>query len=75
VTDFEKLGAFYLGKRVGTDDGALRHDELVLYNANHLVTHALLRGHDRQRQDGSVHVLARRGGDRRHPRDRDRPEG
>jgi hypothetical protein len=44
VTDFEKLGAFYLGKRVGTDDGALRHDELVLYDAKDLTTHAFCVG-------------------------------
>jgi hypothetical protein len=44
VTDFEKLGAFYLGKRVGTDDGALRHDELVLYDAKDLTTHAVCVG-------------------------------
>ena len=34
-----------------------------------------LRGDDRQRQDGALPRAAGRGGDRRHPGDRDRPQG
>jgi hypothetical protein len=43
VSDFEKLGAFYLGKRVDTEDGELL-DELVLYDAKDLTTHAFCVG-------------------------------
>ena len=41
--DFEKLGAFYLGKRFDPDAGKLT-DELVLYDSKDLVTHALCVG-------------------------------
>jgi len=43
ATDFEKLGAFYLGKRF---DAATRRvtDDLVLYDSKDLVTHALCVG-------------------------------
>ena len=41
--DFEKLGAFYLGKRVDTDTGDAT-DELVLYDSKDLTTHAVIIG-------------------------------
>ena len=41
--DFEKLGAFYLGKRVDTTSGELT-DDLVLYDSKDLTTHAVIIG-------------------------------
>jgi DNA helicase HerA-like ATPase len=41
--DFEKLGAFYLGKRIDADIGT-QTDELVLYDAKDLTTHAVIIG-------------------------------
>ena len=41
--DYEKLGAFYLGKRVDESDLSVR-DELVLYDAKDLTTHAVCVG-------------------------------
>ena len=41
--DFEKLGAFFLGKRVSPEDG-VQSDELVLYDAKDLTTHAVIIG-------------------------------
>jgi len=41
--DFEKLGAFYLGKRVDASSGE-RSDELVLYDSRDLTTHAVIIG-------------------------------
>jgi hypothetical protein len=41
MQDFEKLGAFYIGKRV--DEGELQ-DEVVLYDAKDLTTHAVIIG-------------------------------
>jgi len=41
--DFEKLGAFYLGKRVDTDSGK-NTEELVLYDSRDLTTHAVIIG-------------------------------
>ena len=41
--DFEKLGAFYLGKRHDTDADKLT-DELVLYDSRDLTTHAAIIG-------------------------------
>jgi hypothetical protein len=41
--DFEKLGAFYLGKRVDPDTAKLT-DELVLYDSRDLTTHAAIIG-------------------------------
>ena len=43
MQDFEKLGAFYLGKRYDTDADKLT-DELVLYDAKDLTTHAVIIG-------------------------------
>jgi len=41
--DFEKLGAFYLGKRFDTDTEKLT-EELVLYDSKDLTTHAVIIG-------------------------------
>jgi len=43
VTDFETLGAFYLGKRFSLADRT-RQDDLVLYDAKDLTTHAVIIG-------------------------------
>ncbi len=43
MQDFEKLGAFYLGKKVSPDSGE-RLDELILYDAKDLTTHAVIIG-------------------------------
>ena len=43
MQDFEKLGAFYLGKRYDTDADKLT-EELVLYDAKDLTTHAVIIG-------------------------------
>ena len=41
--DFEKLGAFYLGKRINETDGS-QSDDLVLYDSKDLTTHAVIIG-------------------------------
>jgi len=43
MQDFEKLGAFYLGKRLDTETDQLT-DEVVLYDAKDLTTHAVIIG-------------------------------
>jgi hypothetical protein len=43
MQDFERLGAFYLGKRYDNDADKLT-DELVLYDAKDLTTHAVIIG-------------------------------
>jgi len=43
MQDFEKLGAFYLGKRFDTETNKLT-EELVLYDAKDLTTHAVIIG-------------------------------
>jgi len=43
MQDFEKLGAFYLGKKVSPETGE-RLDELILYDAKDLTTHAVIIG-------------------------------
>jgi len=43
MQDFEKLGAFYLGKRVDADSDTLT-EELVLYDSRDLTTHAVIIG-------------------------------
>ena len=43
MLDFEKLGSFYLGKRYDDSAGALT-DDLVLYDAKDLTTHAVIIG-------------------------------
>lgn len=43
MQDFEKLGAFYLGKAFDPDEGAVK-DEMILYDAKDLTTHAICVG-------------------------------
>jgi hypothetical protein len=43
MQDFEKLGAFYLGKRYDVDSRSLT-EELVLYDSKDLTTHAVIIG-------------------------------
>ena len=43
MQDFEKLGAFYLGKRFDQAAGSLT-DELILYDSGDLTTHAVIIG-------------------------------
>ncbi len=43
MTDYEKLGAFYLGKRYDLETRA-RRDDLLLYDAKDLTTHAVIIG-------------------------------
>ena len=43
MQDFEKLGAFYLGRRRDTDSDKLT-DEVVLYDSKDLTTHAAIIG-------------------------------
>jgi len=43
VTDYEKLGSFYLGKLYDADASDVR-DELLLYDAKDLTTHAVCVG-------------------------------
>ena len=43
MTDYEKLGAFYLGKRFDLGAGKLT-DDLVLYDSKDLTTHAVIIG-------------------------------
>lgn len=43
MQNFEKLGAFYLGKRIDADSGE-RLDEQVLYDSKDLTTHAAIIG-------------------------------
>lgn len=43
MTDFEKLGAFYLGREVDASTGK-RQEDLVLYDSKDLTTHAVIIG-------------------------------
>ena len=43
MTDFEKLGVFYLGRQFDLAAGA-RRDDLVLYDSRDLVTHGVCVG-------------------------------
>lgn len=43
MLDFEKLGAFYLGKRYDAESGKVT-DDLVLYDSRDLTTHAVIIG-------------------------------
>ncbi|HOW98533.1 MAG TPA: DUF87 domain-containing protein, partial [Kiritimatiellia bacterium] len=43
MQDFEKLGAFYLGKVFDAAAGSVR-DELLLYDSRDLTTHAVVLG-------------------------------
>ena len=62
--DFEKLGAFYLGKRYDLDADGLT-DELVLYDSKDLTTHAAIIGMTGSGKTGlgvvALEELARRG--------------
>ena len=44
MVDFEKLGLFYLGKRVDPASGQVLSDEPLLYDSRDLVTHAVCVG-------------------------------
>ena len=44
MTDFETLGAFYLGKRYDLGARARQQDDYVLYDAKDLTTHAVIIG-------------------------------
>jgi len=44
VTDFEKLGSFYLGKEYDLREGLLHDENLVLYDSKDLTTHAVIIG-------------------------------
>ena len=74
AADFEKLGVFYLGRPydLAAEEAAGRAAPLRLEGPGHA---RRLRRHDRQRQDRPLPRAARRGGDRRHPGDRHRPQG
>jgi hypothetical protein len=43
MIDYEKLGAFYLGKRYDVEDDKVT-DDLVLYDSKDLTTHAVIIG-------------------------------
>jgi len=43
MQDYEKLGAFYLGSSYDLEEGA-RQDDLILYDAKDLTTHAMIIG-------------------------------
>ena len=60
AVDFEKQGVFYLGRKLDGKTLAPKED-LLLYDAKDLTTHARHRRHDRQRQDGPRHRAARGG--------------
>ena len=74
VDGIEGLGSFYLGKPYDVE-AKQAEDGYVLYDSKDLTTHARLRRHDRQRQDRPLPGPDRGGRDRRHARDRDRPQG
>ncbi len=44
MTDYEKLGQFYLGKTHDLSTGATSPDDLVMYDAKDLTTHAVCVG-------------------------------
>jgi hypothetical protein len=44
VTDFEKLGSFYLGKEYDLAAGSLEESKLVLYDSKDLTTHGVIIG-------------------------------
>lgn len=52
--EFEKLGAFYLGKEYNMASGVLR-DRLVMYDARNLTTHAVCMGMTGKWKDWSLH--------------------
>ena len=73
--DYEKLGAFYLGRRYDLAANRVASDEPLLYDAKDLCTHAVIVGMTGSGKTGLGHRAARRSGDRRRSRHRDRPEG
>ena len=75
MQDYEKLGAFYLGRRFDLPANRVAADEPLLYDAKDLCTHAVIVGMTGSGKTGLAIDAARRSRDRRHPGDRDRPEG
>ena len=70
----DERGSFYLGQRYDLATGKTRVRAAALrQQGSHDARR--LRRHDRQRQDGAVHLAVGRSGARRHPRHRDRSEG
>ena len=61
MQDFEKLGAFYLGKAI--KDGETTED-LVLYDSKDLTTHAVIIGMTGSGKTGFRHWPFRRSGNR-----------
>jgi hypothetical protein len=57
MEDFEKLGAFYLGRPFDLKNKKPKKG-LLLYDSKDLVTQRGLRRHDGQRQDRFVHCVA-----------------
>jgi hypothetical protein len=57
MTDFEKLGVFYLGREYDIE-AKQQKDDLILYDSKDLVTHAVLCRYDGQRKDRPVHQPA-----------------
>ncbi len=74
MQDFEKLGAFYLGKAFDLAKKT-RKDDLLLYDSRDLVTHAVCVGMTGSGKTGLCLSLHRRGRDRRRAGHPDRPEG
>ena len=56
MQDYEKLRAFYQGQLYDLEQGA-RHDDLIIYNANDLTTHAMSVGMTGSRKIGLVRGL------------------
>ena len=54
ISAYEKLGVFYLGREYDLGQGTAAARAPLLYDSRDLVTHARLRRHDRQRQDGPL---------------------
>ena len=71
MTDYEKLGLFYLGKRQDLASGQTT-DELVLYDSRDLVTHAVCVGMTGSGKTGLCVSPHRGSGHRRRSRHRHR---
>ena len=56
VEDYEKLGAFYLGRPYDLKEKQAK-DGILLYDSKDRDSRSLCR-HDRQRQDGTLHRAA-----------------
>jgi hypothetical protein len=74
MQDFEKLGAFWLGRIHDTAAG-LTTDDLLMYDSRDLVTHAVCVGMTGSGKTGLCIDLPGGGRNRRYSRHRDRPEG